>query len=118
MVKNQILILGQKIHLTFGINMQVIPLSPIASQSFTVNLNQQNCTINLYQKSTGLYFDMTVNNNLCVQTMLCLNLVGLIRESYQGFNGQLVFIDTQGTDDPSYDELGSRYLLTYWTKTV
>ena len=50
--------------------------------------------------------------------MICLNNVGLVRESYLGFIGQLVFVDIQGTDDPYYTGLGLRYLLTYWTQTV
>ena len=94
--------------------MQVIPLTAVASQSFTVQLNGQNCDINIYQKSTGLYFDLTVNGESIVNTMICLNAVGLVREVYLGFIGQLVFIDTQGSDDPYYTGLGSRYILTYW----
>ena len=92
---------------------QTIPLNPIPSQKFTVQLNNQQCTINVYQKSTGLYFDLSVNNNVIVSTMICLNLVGLIRESYLGFSGQLFFFDTQGTNDPDYTGLGSRYILVY-----
>ena len=92
---------------------QIIPIGAVESQTFTITLNQQNCSINIYQKSTGLYFDMTVNGNSCVQTMLCLNLVGLVREEYQGFEGQIFFFDTQGTSDPTYDGLGTRYQLVY-----
>lgn len=94
--------------------MQVIPLTAVASQSFTIQLNGQNCEINIYQKSTGLYFDLILNGSGIVNTMICLNAVGLVREIYLGFVGQLVFIDTQGTDDPYYTGLGSRYILTYW----
>ena len=94
--------------------MQVIPLAAVASQSFTIQLNGQNCEINIYQKSTGLYFDLILNGSGIVNTMICLNAVGLVREIYLGFIGQLVFIDTQGTDDPYYTGLGSRYILTYW----
>ena len=94
--------------------MQVIPLAAVASQSFTIQLNGQNCEINIYQKSTGLYFDLILNGSGIVNTMICLNAVGLVREIYLGFVGQLVFIDTQGTDDPYYTGLGSRYILTYW----
>ena len=97
--------------------MQIIPLNAIASQSFSVQLNNQNCDINLYQKSTGLCFDLILNNTPIVNSMICLNGVGLIRQSYLGFSGQLVFVDTQGDDDPYYTELGTRYLLTYWLPT-
>ena len=95
--------------------MQVIPLTPVASQSFSVQLNTQNCVINLYQKSTGLFIDLTVDGNVIVESMTCLNAVGIVREAYLGFDGQLVFIDTIGTNDPEYTGLGSRYILTYWT---
>lgn len=92
---------------------QFIPITPVASQSFTVQLGGQNCAINIYQLSTGLYFDLAVNGSDIVNTMICLNLVGLIREDYLGFIGQLVFVDTQGTDDPTYDGLGTRFQLVY-----
>lgn len=92
---------------------QIIPITNVPSQSFSVQLGSQNCSINIYQKSTGLYFDLFVNNTSIVQTMICLNLVGLVREAYQGFTGQLFFFDTKGTSDPTYDGLGSRYLLVY-----
>ena len=92
---------------------QTIPISTIAAQTFTIQLGDQNCEISLYQKSTGLYFDLILNNVPIVQTMLCLNLVGLVREQYLGFIGQLAFFDTQGTNDPEYTGLGTRYLLVY-----
>ena len=34
---------------------------------------------------------------------------------YTGFIGNLLFIDTQGNSDPSYDGLGSRFSLVYLT---
>lgn len=92
---------------------QLIPLTAVASQSFSVQLGTQNCSINLYQKSTGLFFDLALNGTTIVQSMICLNLVGLVRESYLGFTGQLTFFDTQGTNDPDYTGLGSRYQLVY-----
>jgi len=92
---------------------QFIPITAVAAQKFTIQLNGQSCAISLAQKNNGLYFSMTVNNNPCVNSVLCLNLVGLIREKYYGFSGQLAFFDTQGTNDPYYTGLGSRYQLIY-----
>ena len=92
---------------------QTIPIISVAAQTFTIQLNGQSCAISLSQKNNGLYFDMTVNNNPCVNSVLCLNLVGLIREAYYGFSGQIAFFDTQGTNDPYYTGLGSRYQLVY-----
>lgn len=92
---------------------QLIPIISTPAQSFTIQLNSQNCAISLYQKNTGLYFDLAINDTPIIQSMLCLNLVGLVREAYLGFVGQLAFVDTNGNSDPTYDGLGSRYQLVY-----
>lgn len=92
---------------------QTIPLTTVASQSFTTLLGSQQCSITVYQLSTGLYCDIVASNNTIVNTMLCLNLVGLVREAYLGFTGQLFFYDTQGTSDPYFSGLGTRYQLVY-----
>jgi len=92
---------------------QIIPVNSIASQSFNVQLGTQNCVINLYQKNTGLFFDLNLNGTQIVNSMICLNLVGLVRESYLGFTGQLFFFDTSGQTDPVYTGLNSKYLLVY-----
>lgn len=92
---------------------QIIPLTAVGAQSFTVLLGTQQCAINVYQLSTGLYCDLVANNTDIVSTMLCLNLVGLVRGAYLGFTGQLFFYDTQGIRDPDYSGLGDRYQLVY-----
>lgn len=92
---------------------QLIPLTQVGSQTFTILLSSQQCNINVYQLSTGLYCDIVANQTNIVTTMLCLNLVGLVREAYLGFTGQLFFFDTQGTSDPDYSGLGTRYQLVY-----
>jgi hypothetical protein len=38
-----------------------------------------------------------------------------VRDLYLGFSGDLFFADTQGTNDPYYTDLGTRYLLVYVT---
>lgn len=92
---------------------QVIPITAVPSQNFTILLGTQNCALNIYQLSTGLYCDIVVDQNTIVTAMICLNLVGLVREAYLGFSGQLFFYDTEGTDDPYYTGLGSRFQLVY-----
>ena len=93
--------------------MQVIPLSTVPSQDFTVQLNGQTCSINLYQKSTGLFFDLNLNGVQIVTAMLCLHGVSLVQQTYLGFVGTLMFIDTEGVEDPFYTGLGARFILTY-----
>lgn len=93
--------------------MQLIPLNATPSQTLTVQLAGQSCKINVYQKSTGLFFDLLVNDALVIGGVVCENINRLVRSVYLGFAGDFVFLDTQGVADPSYTELGTRYLLCY-----
>lgn len=90
-----------------------IPISAVPSQSLSVQLAGQQCQINVYQKSTGVFMDLLVDNAPIVTTMLCQDRVKLVRHQHLGFVGDLAFVDTQGAQDPEYTGFGSRYLLIY-----
>lgn len=93
--------------------MLIVPVSATPSQSLSALLAGQNCQINVYQKTTGLYLDLAINNAPIKSGMLCLDRVLLIRHPYLGFIGDLAFFDMQGTSDPTYEGLGGRYRFTY-----
>lgn len=98
--------------------MQVVPLQPVASQSLQVQLDGQDCAINVYQKAFptptgGIYLDLYVSGVLIIGGAFCENLNRLVRDLYLGFSGDLCFFDTQGTSDPVYTGLGSQYVLIY-----
>jgi len=62
----------------------------------------------------GLFIDVFVNNQLIIGGVICENLNRIVRDSYLGFIGDLIFYDTtKGGNDPDYTGLGSRYLLVY-----
>ncbi len=93
--------------------MQIVPLQAVPSQTFNVGLANQQCKINVYQKQTGLFFDLYVAGAVVITGVLCLNLNLLVRNTYLGFIGDLAFVDTQGTSDPDYTGIGIRYQLVY-----
>lgn len=93
--------------------MKVIPLAAVPSQTLSVLLANQNCQIKVYQKTTGLYVDLYVNNVAVVTGVVCRNAVQVVRQTYLGFVGDLTFLDTQGASDPTYDGLGARYQFVY-----
>jgi hypothetical protein len=93
--------------------MMLIPLQPVPSQTLNVSLASQACQIAVYQKTTGLYLDLSVAQRPIISCVLCRNRVLLVRQAYLGFLGDLSFIDTQGNADPVYSGLGTRYLLSY-----
>jgi hypothetical protein len=93
--------------------MNIVPLQPIASQTLQVQLNGQACTVDVFQYPFGLFLTLTVGTTLIIASQICQNLNRLVREAYLGFSGDFVFIDTQGTSDPVYTGLGSRWQLVY-----
>lgn len=94
--------------------MKLVPLAAVSSQQFSITLNGQNCTISVYQKTTGVYFDLIVNGAPVSTTVRCLNEARLCEDrQYLGFVGDFIFYDTQGVTDPVYTGLGSRYVLVY-----
>lgn len=90
-----------------------IPLQAIPNQSISATLANQNCRINIYQRTTGLFCDLYVDNALIIGGVICQNLNRIVRDIYFGFVGDFGFCDTQGESDPEYSGLGSRYLLIY-----
>lgn len=88
---------------------QQIPLIVAPAQSMSVLLGGQSCRINLYQKATGFFVDLYVNDLLILGGIICENLNRIVRSVYLDFVGDLYFNDTQGTDDPTYTGLGSRF---------
>ena len=90
-----------------------IPISAVPSQSLSVQLAGQQCQISVYQKSTGVFMDLSANGVPIVSAMLCLDRVKLVRHPYLEFIGDLAFVDTQGAQDPDYTGFGARYLLIY-----
>jgi len=96
--------------------MQSVTLQSVPSQAFTVNLGGQRCFIEIYQKTTGLFMDLTVNGYPVLNSQLCLANVLMVRLAYLGFTGDLVFVDRLGVADPAYGGLGSRWSLLYLTE--
>lgn len=95
--------------------MDQIPLQAVPNQVLKVILDNQNVQIFLYSKDEGLFCDVNSDGVDIVTGVLCLDGVPIICRAYAGFSGQILFVDTQGVDDPTYDGLGDRYLLIYLT---
>lgn len=92
-----------------------IPLSATASQTIKVILNQQSVRLDVYQRSTGLFMNVWLNGTQVVAGAICQNLNPVVHADYLGLGGDFIFVDTQGSNDPTYDGLGSRYVLVWAT---
>lgn len=93
--------------------MQLIPIQSIKNQTLQVQLDNQPCTLDIYQLAYGLFMNVYLNNTLIVAGVICENLNRIVRSVYLGLSGDFVFVDTQGSSDPIYNELGSRFQLIY-----
>lgn len=93
--------------------MQIIPVQSVPNQTFSILLANQPCQITLTTRSRGLYADLVIANEPLRLGVKCENKNRLIRYGYLGFIGDLWFFDTQGSLDPVYTGLGSRYLFEY-----
>lgn len=96
--------------------MNIVSLENNKTQSTSVSLDGQACTIRLVQRQSFLYMDLTVNNIPILQGVPCLYANKIVRYKYLGFSGDLFFLDNQGESDPNYDGLADRYPLYYITE--
>lgn len=97
--------------------MQQIPLTSVPSQATRVVLGGQNCQISVYQKSEGLFFDLSVDGTAIVLAVVGRDMDPLVCREYLNFIGNLMFVDTQGASDPEYSGLDARYALVYLTES-
>lgn len=93
--------------------MRRIPVEAVPSQHLNIVLGQQNCELLIYQKSGLVYVDVTVSGKTIIAASLARNRVRLVRGKYLGFVGNLMFVDTQGHDDPVYSGFSNRWILIY-----
>jgi len=108
---------------------QTVPLANVAAQTLSINLGGQPCQIAVYtlglDADAHLYFDLSVGITPIVSTRVCRNVQRLLLDvAYLGFQGDFMFIDTQGDTDPVYVKnatetggLGTRYELLYLPTT-
>ena len=102
--------------------MENIPVSAIANQSFQIILGDQDCSFRLYtrpERAGGplrLYMDLYVGEATIFYGALCKDGVLLPLSDYMPFEGGLLFVDLEGSDDPEYTGLGTRWSLLYLTQ--
>lgn len=91
----------------------LVPLAAQPAQVLKISLSGAVLQIALRQRSTGLYADLWQNETRMFSGGLCQDRTWLVRSAASGLLGDFCFVDTQGTQDPVYTELGTRYQLLY-----
>lgn len=93
--------------------MQEIPISATPNQILRVVLANQNFQINIAQKEQGVFVDVNVNGDDISNGIIARDVVPIIQNDYAGVQGNLLFLDTYGSDDPSFAQFGTRFKLIY-----
>jgi hypothetical protein len=93
--------------------MVIVPLNAVPNQNVNVTLDGQATTLHVYQTLYGVFIDVFVNNVLVIGGVICQNLNRIVRDTYLGFLGDLMFLDNEGSSDPQYTGLGARWSLIY-----
>lgn len=97
--------------------MQIIPVKALPSQALQVQIENQACSLSVYQTAYGLFMDVYLGTELIIAGVICLNLNRIVRSAYLGFAGDFAFVDTEGSTDPIYTGLGTRYQLLYFAES-
>lgn len=90
-----------------------IPINALPNQRVSVPLSGHQFNLDIVQRSTGLYMDITMDGNLLIAGVLCQDRSWIIRYQIYQAPGDFAFADQTGTDDPDYTGLGSRFILVY-----
>jgi hypothetical protein len=64
-----------------------------------------------------LFIDVGINGKLIIGGVIAHDRCKIVRDPYLGFIGDLAFWDSQGTQDPDWTGLNSRYYLGYFYPT-
>lgn len=87
-----------------------LPVAAIPNQFFTTALNGETWEITINDRLGKLYISLSNRTGgLVLANRVCLD------RTYLGYG--FVFVDIEGNNDPTYDLLGTRYLLI-WTDEV
>lgn len=96
--------------------MVTIPLVATPNQELQVVLDEQNCTIHLYQLGDYFYLDLYIDDTTVREGVIVQPKCGII-PSPSIFAGQLYILDTLNPSDsqdlPNVDDLGDRFELVY-----
>lgn len=91
----------------------LIPAKSVPNQSFTVQLNNQNVTIDLLSRSNRLYMNVYLGSDLIISGMACVHAAYINQyATLPHFVGKLFWLD-DNAEDPTYTTLETTSKLYY-----
>jgi hypothetical protein len=94
--------------------MKIIPLQSVKNQTTNIVIGGQYVVLNVYQKDGfGVFMDVYSAGVPIVVGQICQDRNRVVRSAYLGFAGDFCFIDNEGSADPDWTGIGSRFSLAY-----
>lgn len=91
-----------------------IPLSKIPNQIVAVDLEEKHCVFEFITRGDKMYANkITIDDEVKARGIACLNRNNLFNFFSSGLSGELYFFDMNGSQEPKYYGLNSRWLLLY-----
>ena len=93
-----------------------VPLIATPNQELSIELEEQDCTIQVRQLGNYTYLTLWLDSDLIIENAICMPGVAILQGYIQGFKGNLVLVDSSDPNNQQlsdYTELGSRFLLLY-----
>lgn len=84
-------------------SIRVIPLEPIPNQRLSFRINESNFDIEINLRRGNLYISAWRDNVNQVHNR--------VLRSYAPMGDGFMMVDTEGAQDPTYEQLGARFLL-------
>lgn len=95
--------------------MQIIPLQNIPFQSFIIDLDGQNCVIELRQYGSAMYMSLAIDRERVFDNVICNNNT-LFPVFATKFKGKFGWVDTKGKAHPDASQLEDRFNLVYYSE--
>lgn len=84
-------------------SLSIIPLEPIPNQRLSLRINESNFDIEINLRRGALYISAWRDNVNQVHNR--------VLRSYAPMSDGFMLVDTEGVQDPTYEQLGARFLL-------
>ena len=96
-----------------------VPLSALPNQEVSIELNEQDCTIQVRQLGKYTYLTLWRGSTLIIENAICMPGIAILQGYIQNFEGNFVLVHSSDNNNQQlsdYRELGSRFLLLYVTQ--
>ena len=99
--------------------MTEVPLIATPNQELAIELEEQDCTIQVRQLGSYTFLSLWLDSDLIAENAICMPGVAILQGYIPKCKGNFVLVDSSDPEKQQlsdYRELGSRFILLYLTE--